>query len=160
MWWMPLAMMGAGLAKHYLVDEPAADRQTNIEATKAQYSPWTGLQPRDVAQPNLGNTMLQAGMSGLMMGQQSQQADDASLYQSGLLQAMGGKSIEQLRAERDAYGKGSGNSVAGNPYDFGSVQPEDMMAYNYKPTSNPYDPSGYSMEDLNFNKYTNMGAGI
>ena len=50
------AAAGGGLSilKDLAIDKPAAAKQLALQAKTAEFSPWTGLKPQAVAQPNLG----------------------------------------------------------------------------------------------------------
>jgi hypothetical protein len=65
MWWLPLAMMGAGAAKGAL-DQRQAGRQRKAEAEIARWSPWTGMQAQRVDDgPGILGGAMQGGVSGL-----------------------------------------------------------------------------------------------
>lgn len=67
--WLPLAMMGAGILKNELVDKPQAKRMAQAEAVKTAYSPWTGMQGQTVQEPSSLDAGLKWGATGLMLGQ-------------------------------------------------------------------------------------------
>lgn len=68
-------MAAAGAAKTKLQDEPQADAQRRLEAAKAKYGGWTGMQPGQVKNPDLFGNMMAGGMSGMAMGQGMQNQD-------------------------------------------------------------------------------------
>jgi len=67
--WPMLAMMGAGIAKNELIDKPRAKRQARAEAEKTRWSPWTGMQGKNVQEPSAVDAGLKWGMTGAMMNQ-------------------------------------------------------------------------------------------
>jgi hypothetical protein len=87
MWWMPLAMMAAGGAKHALVDAPTEEAQTKLRAEEIRMSPWTRqtefTKPKDAS---LANSLIQGGMSGLLM-QNMETHDMAKKINQGYLDA-------------------------------------------------------------------------
>lgn len=56
------------LAKNELIDKPAADRKRKLSAATAAYSPWTGMKPAEVQEPNALGQMLQYGGAGAAIG--------------------------------------------------------------------------------------------
>lgn len=62
MW--PAILAGAMFGKSMLVDKPREEHQRQVEATKALYSPWTGIQPGEIKQAD----PLGAAMQGAMLG--------------------------------------------------------------------------------------------
>ena len=70
----PLAVAGAlaGGVK-WLVDRKNAQKQREIESAKTLFSPWTGVQVRDVEGPNLMGNLIQGGLAGAQFGQGIQQ---------------------------------------------------------------------------------------
>ena len=100
----PLAMMalgaGAGYLKNQLVDKPNEERERQLQAEIARWSPWTGISPTPVRRSNVGADMMQGGFTGLMMGQQGAAAPaaaapsgGASLAGSEVAQAVPGKGM-------------------------------------------------------------------
>lgn len=70
--WLPMAIgAGVGLAKSHFIDRPRADRQRQLAAQTAAYSPWTGMQPQQVQEADYLGPALQGGMTGAMLGQAS-----------------------------------------------------------------------------------------
>lgn len=65
--------LGAGLGKSMLIDQPREERQRQLEATKALYSPWTGMQPGQVQEADPFGSAMQGAMAGLMYEQQAGQ---------------------------------------------------------------------------------------
>lgn len=74
-WMLPLIGMGVGLAKSELVDRPKEERQRKVEATKARWSPWTGMQPGQVQEADPFGSAMQGGMALAGLSQSMQQAD-------------------------------------------------------------------------------------
>ena len=68
-WMIPLIGALTGLAKSELVDRPAEDKDRELQAATAKFSPWTGLSPRDVKRADPFGSALQGGMTGLSMQQ-------------------------------------------------------------------------------------------
>ena len=66
---------GGSLLKHFLFDKPRADRQRTAEAEKERYSPWTGHMEQVIPEPSLGNSMIQGGTAGAMLGANLEAAD-------------------------------------------------------------------------------------
>lgn len=60
------AAIGAG--KQYL-DQQEADRQRALNAQLARYSPWTGMKPGAVANPNAAENIGGGALTGFMMNQ-------------------------------------------------------------------------------------------
>lgn len=106
-----LAGGGLGLAKGFLVDMPAADRQRKVAATEARYSPWTGIQPQQVQEANPMGSAMQGGMTGAMVGQGIQQTNNMNSLmasQKGLMDAQtaalqGGQGSAALAAQGPTY---------------------------------------------------------
>jgi hypothetical protein len=94
--------LGAGLGKSMLIDQPREERQRQLEATKALYSPWTGMQPGQIQEADPFGSAMQGAMAGLMYEQQAgQQKLGQDLMkkqgqlidaQTGLLKAQAGRS--------------------------------------------------------------------
>ena len=85
MFWLPmLAGAGLGLAKSAFIDKPQADKQRKLAAATAAYSPWTGMTPQMPKDVDYLGPALQAGMTGAMLGQSMQSAENAT--QLGKLQ--------------------------------------------------------------------------
>ena len=61
------AALSAG--KHFAMDVPNARRQNKLAAETIRNSPWTGLTPNKVEQPNLFGTLFQGTTGGLALGQ-------------------------------------------------------------------------------------------
>jgi hypothetical protein len=123
---MAALMAGMGAAKHFLIDEPAAEKQRKIEATKAMYSPWTGIQPKDVHDPNLGNTMLQGAMSGAMMGAQAEQQNLDNEFRKDYLAAM--KGPEQISSPYMGMNPNSPSTYSMGNFNLPTY--DDMSVYN------------------------------
>jgi hypothetical protein len=69
MWWIPLAMAGAGAIKGQK-EEAQAKRDRQMEAEIARWSPWTGMQPQRVHDgPGVMGNAIQGATSGLSMMQ-------------------------------------------------------------------------------------------
>lgn len=62
-------MAAVGVGKSELIDRPQAERQRKMEAAKARWSPWTGIAPGSVKEPDAFGAALQGGLTGAMMGQ-------------------------------------------------------------------------------------------
>ena len=62
-----LAGMGLGALKGS-EDQKAWKKQTEIEAEKERWSPWTGVHGQSSAQPGMIGPVLQGGLSGAMIG--------------------------------------------------------------------------------------------
>lgn len=69
-WFLPLAMMGAGVLKNELVDRPRSQALAKAEAAKTMYSPWTGMQGQTVMPPSSLDAAMKWGLTGLQMKQQ------------------------------------------------------------------------------------------
>jgi len=63
-----LAGTGLGALKHG-EEKKAAKADRKVQATKARFSPWTGMMPSDVRDPSLMGNMMTGATGGLMMGQ-------------------------------------------------------------------------------------------
>lgn len=90
MGWAALGGAGLGAAKYYGVDKPQEKKQREIAAVTAQYSPWTGMKPNDVAQSSLLGDTMQGAASGAALGQNMNQADAQNAMQAkqgGLIDA-------------------------------------------------------------------------
>ncbi len=69
-WFVPMLVgAAAGMAKHKLIDQPAAKKHAELQAVKAKYSPWTRSKAQPLKTPSMFGSMLQGGGTGLMMGQ-------------------------------------------------------------------------------------------
>ena len=76
--WIPLAI-GAGLgAAKYAVDKGKEKRDRALQAATAKYSPWTGMAPQAVAEPNILGNVIQGGTAGAMFGQQFAGSEQAA----------------------------------------------------------------------------------
>lgn len=82
MWGALAAGAGLGVAKHYLADKPAAERNRATQAEVARYSPWTGMKPTPVEDPSLFNSALQGGTMGASLGQGMDAADAQEAMQA------------------------------------------------------------------------------
>lgn len=60
---------GTGLLKG-MSDAEQAKHQRQVEAEIARYSPWTGMTPQRVAQPNVIDPAMQGALAGMAMGKQ------------------------------------------------------------------------------------------
>lgn len=68
---IPLAAAGLGVGLGGLksiFDEMRANRQRQVAGAEARFSPWTGIRPRQVEEPNLFGNLLQGGLTGYLMG--------------------------------------------------------------------------------------------
>jgi hypothetical protein len=83
---MALGGAALGAIKTEFYDKPAAKRQRKAEAEKARWSPWTGMQAQNVAEPDTLGAALQGGMGLGMLGANIQSAEG----QQGLLDAQKG----------------------------------------------------------------------
>lgn len=85
------AAAGGGLSilKDLAIDKPAAAKQLALQAKTAEFSPWTGLKPQAVAQPNLGAAALTGIASGAQMGQSSVNAAQQTALQNALIKSLG-----------------------------------------------------------------------
>lgn len=54
----------AGLAKSELLDRAKQERQLKLQAMTARLSPWTGLRPQNVEEPDTGNAVIQGAIAG------------------------------------------------------------------------------------------------
>ena len=68
-WFLPLAMMGAGVLKNELVDRPRSQALARAEAAKTFYSPWTGMQGQTVMPPSSLDAAMKWGLTGAMLKQ-------------------------------------------------------------------------------------------
>lgn len=70
----PMTMMMAGSLAlggvKALEDQQRAKRQRKVDSAKALWSPWTGMAPGQTPDPSIISPLMQAGMTGAMMGQQ------------------------------------------------------------------------------------------
>lgn len=95
-WWIPLAMGGAGLAKSFLVDKPAAERQAKIRAAQMRYSPWTGMKPEaQTAKFDPLGSMLGGALTGASMAGQQAAAQSAKEYRDKMLDIIGNQGVNQ-----------------------------------------------------------------
>ena len=74
-WMLPLIGAAIGLAKSQYVDRPVEEKDRELQAATARFSPWTGLAPRDVKRADPFGSVLQGGMTGLQMDQSMTAAD-------------------------------------------------------------------------------------
>lgn len=81
MFWLPLAMAAASMAKTQFVDKPAQENANKsmgaAAAAQTQFSPWTGGGPGKLDVKPIDSTLgsgMQGGMAGLSMSQQFDQA--------------------------------------------------------------------------------------
>jgi hypothetical protein len=83
----PLAMMAIGAAlgaaKSELSDRPKAEKQRKLEAEKARYSGWTGMQPGAVQEADLFGNALSGGLTGASMAQGMQNQDAWNSFLQG-----------------------------------------------------------------------------
>jgi hypothetical protein len=61
---------GAGLLKSELLDRPREERQRELAATTARWSPWTGMAPNAIQGADPFGSALEGATAGAMMGQQ------------------------------------------------------------------------------------------
>lgn len=69
---LALILGGTGLLKGLTSDRNKEARDRELQAKTAQYSPWTGLRPRDVQEADPFGNMLKYGATGAMLGQNLQ----------------------------------------------------------------------------------------
>lgn len=93
--WVPIALGAAGLAKG-IMDEKGVRDQRLLEAEKARYSPWTGIQPQNVQGADVLGSTLQ-GVTGGMGLSQSMNASGAA----NELQAQQMKLAERSQENQD-----------------------------------------------------------
>lgn len=67
---MAAIMGGVGLLKSELLDRPKEDRQRELAAVTARWSPWTGMAPQAIKEADPFGSALQGASAGAMMGQQ------------------------------------------------------------------------------------------
>lgn len=114
--WQALAAGAAlGLAKNALVDKPRQQREANLAAQTALYSPWTGMKPGEVHHADAFGNALQGATSGAMFAQAQQNADmNKELFdmkKAQMQQGMGG--------QPNFYGgQASAVPFGGSPYQF------------------------------------------
>lgn len=65
--WPVLIGAALGAAQQY-EQQKQADRQRKVEAAKARYSPWTGVEPGTVQDPSAMKNIGGGAMTGYMMG--------------------------------------------------------------------------------------------
>lgn len=58
-----------GVGKNLLVDQPQANRQRQLEAMKARFSPWTHQDFQGVGTPSPIGGAMQGGLTGMAVGQ-------------------------------------------------------------------------------------------
>ena len=113
------------LAKNEFIDQPAAKKQRQLAAATAAYSPWTGMTPQNVQNPNVANSLLQYGSAGAAIGsgvQKSQMADDDPSYWTKALYASSPTAAPSVGTGGPDYSTMLGNQANGfNAY---------MGAYN------------------------------
>jgi hypothetical protein len=63
---------GIGLAKSELVDRPREERQRKQAGEIMKWSPWTGMAPNAVKEADPFGSALTTGLTGLMVGQATQ----------------------------------------------------------------------------------------
>lgn len=71
MWPLIAGMAAGGLLKSELIDRPREDRQRQMQAEIARYSPWSGMQanPGAISEADPFGSALQGGMTGAAFGQ-------------------------------------------------------------------------------------------
>lgn len=82
MWQQVALMLAASMAKEAMIDKPKRDAETKLAAETQRYSPWTGLTAK-APENNFGSNLLQAGITGAMMGQNMEMVE----AQKGVLEA-------------------------------------------------------------------------
>lgn len=142
----PFTMMaiggGLGLAKNVLIDQPAAKRQRNLQATIAQYSPWTGMQAQGVQDPSAFGSGLQGATAGVMLAQGMQQAEASKGLKNYFNAAAGagrspaaamGASGMSSGLPSQSFGVLQGNQAPGlNPMFYKQTSPYSLMGgYGY-----------------------------
>ena len=112
-----------GLGKAALIDRPREQRQRELAATQALYSPWTGITPQPIQEADpIGSAIQGAAMGQYVQGMGAKSTPkSASPYE--------GMSDEQILMQAKA-GKGATDQammrggMSGSPYDFMS---EDIL---------------------------------
>lgn len=118
--------MGAGLGKSMLIDQPREQRQRQLEATKALYSPWTGIQPGQVNEADPFGSAMQGAMAGLMY---EQQAGQQKLGQE-LLKKQGQLIDAQTGMYNQMAAGGRSPAVVAGASQASSIQPAPNMSYD------------------------------
>lgn len=90
----------AGLGKSFLVDQPKEQRQRELAANTALYSPWTGLTPDKVEEADPFGSGLQ-GMTAGMMYKQAGATSDLQQGQADLNKQMVGSQMDLNQARID-----------------------------------------------------------
>jgi hypothetical protein len=64
------ALAGSGLGLLRTMEQkPEADYQRKVAEATARYSPWTGLAPQQVVEPDMMGNIMQGGVAGAQLGQ-------------------------------------------------------------------------------------------
>lgn len=103
-----IAGAGLGLLKNRVAAQQAADERKR-QAAIARYSPWTGLTPSSVQDPNLFGDLVSGTAAGGMMGQAYGSMPAASAGSAGA--ASGAASNQALASKMSLLGK-----EAASPY--------------------------------------------
>jgi len=119
------ALVGAG--KNFLFDQPRENRQRQLAATQAAYSPWTGIQPGAIQEADLFGSSLQGATLG------------------GLWDKMGGKLEDEMGDKGTTTVARSTQAAAGAKPNTASLGAQYMQQAPQAPMQNPMNP----MPDLN-----------
>jgi len=109
-WWVPVAMMAGGYAmgeQQKREQKQEAARQRALEADKAQWSPWTGVKPRDVAEPSGTAAPMQGALTGLSMWQNYESMQNQKEMNDAMKEMMLAKAMESRTKSGQAFASGS-----------------------------------------------------
>ena len=127
------------LAKDELIDQPAAQRKRKLAAATAAYSPWTGMKPEEVNDPNVIGDMMLAGAGGAATGAAIGKANSESNLNNSLANNPN-VSGQQLNTSAPNTALGGGqmsNQIGQNANNFSTNMNEKMV------TAADSDPSSF-----------------
>ena len=77
---LALILGAAGFAKSQLIDRPKEARDRKFESVKAQWAPWTGMNPSPVKEADPFGSTIQGAFTGASLGQAAASADALNAY--------------------------------------------------------------------------------
>lgn len=123
----------AGLGKSIAIDAPRANRERKLAAETQRYSPWTGLKPGGISEPDPFGSALSFGLTGFQLDQGEkignlnqkllQKAIDAPNNPVATVSAGGGgmMGLSGAGSAGNPYSVfGAGGAPGGGNYNFGS----------------------------------------
>lgn len=126
---MPL-LIGLGMgALNYETQQGEADRQRELAAQTQKYSPWTGNKAVAPQNPNAVTDIAQGGVSGMLQGQQMQNAKTS--------QALQAAQTQWLNQGYSPWGAGMGGNGAYDPTAAAMYGRPDMLGSGLDYTKSP-----------------------